>query len=344
MRDTRGKKVWGAEGPLNHMTEKQALMAGIRAAIVHAKEKKWELTLIETSNRKIFELISNQDQFIIPEELLEVFRLFNSVHANHPASNLDPDTVQNSRKISFIPDHMNSAAIYMADHALHNFSDFVELPGASTLGNLQYLLNRDIGLVIADPGVVLVQNIGLGEVVNEAHPPRPLKHKRGEFCAECGQVVPRQPSGLSGCSIVGTSAFQLLQANKGKASGYEAFAFYEGGAFSQHAINILNSGALVQYSPFFEEHELNLEAHVKNGFFVKDVLHHACLGTLGLVEFMLQDSYVQVTAEEMVGMDRMSTNQMIDSLGFDDAVVPVAVGDTMERQEADGLVTRKSTE
>ncbi|KAL1826922.1 hypothetical protein ACET3Z_005334 [Daucus carota] len=310
LRDEGGEKVWGAQGPMNHLTEEQALMAGIQAVVVHAREKKWELTRIETTNRDIFDLISDQDQFIIPEELLEAFRLFNSVHANRHAQ------WPNARKISLIPDHMNSVAIYMADYGLHNSTDFVELPGKKTVGNLQYFLDRDMAFFFTEPGIELVENMGLGEVIDDAKPPPSLNHKRkvSDLCIECG------------CSMV--------KHNQGKVTGYEAYAFYDDGAFSRRAIEVLDSGALLHFAPSFGEAELNLEAHVKNGFFAKDILHHACLGTLRMVEFMLGDSFAQVLVDGGNASDLMPFDQVEAALGFDDVVVPVLVKAVVPRADA----------
>ena len=160
IRGPAGEKCWGLEGPLNHLSEEQAIMAAIQAACVFAHEKKMELTHIETTNVVIFELISDQDQFIIPPELLESFRLFNSLHANNNSGGA------NTRQISWIPHHMNSAAVFMAKHGMQNLSDLVKLPDASTMGNLQFFLDRDMGRVLPYPEVEVLPNLGLGEVVD----------------------------------------------------------------------------------------------------------------------------------------------------------------------------------
>ncbi|WOH04061.1 hypothetical protein DCAR_0623467 [Daucus carota subsp. sativus] len=317
LREEHGKKVWGAHGPMNHLTEEQAIMAGIQAALVHAKEKKWDLVLIETTNRDIFDLISDQDQFIIPEELLEAFRVFNSLHANHHVLAQAPA----SRKISLIPDHMNYVAVYLADYGLHHLSEFVEMPGDASVGNLQFLLNQDMGLVFADPGFEMVQHMGLGEVDNAEPPPRPLtrKRKHGVLCEECGSVMGKQPSTRVSPFL---DPFMPSRAFKGKNTGYESFAFYDNGVLSQSVIVALESGALLRFSPAFGETELNLEAHVKNGLCVKHILHHACLGTLGLLEYMLEDSFDHVLAGEY-GIELMPFDQVEAAMDFGDAVVPV---------------------
>lgn len=327
IRDRGGEKAWGAQGPMNHLTEEQAIMAGIQAAVVHAKEKGWELTHIETTHRGIFELISDQDQFIIPEELLEAFRLFNSVHANHQVQEVQDPIV---RKISLIPDHMNSVAIYLADYGLHHSHDLVELPGKTTVGNLQYLLDRDMGLVFAEPGIELVENMGLGEVIDDAPPPPPPNRKRKAeaLCIECGSVgmhIPARAFRASEVPSVALSHPAFAHARKGKAKDYETYSFYDNGAFTRRAIEVLNSGALLQFHPSFGESELNLEAHVMNGFCVKDILHHACLDTLGMVQFMLEDSFAQAPADGDHDSDLMPYDQVEAALDFDDAVVPVLV-------------------
>ncbi|WOG89184.1 hypothetical protein DCAR_0208420 [Daucus carota subsp. sativus] len=218
----------------------------------------------------IFELISSQDQFLIPQELLEAFRLFNSLFANHQATEPIP------RKISWIPDHMNSVASHMAEHGLLNMAGLVELPGASTMGNLKFLLDRDMGRVVSFPEVEVMPDMGLGEVVDG--PPPPLKRK----CYECSPVFPVPAAKKvkdSRWSIV--SSPQLLS-KKGKERLYAEYAFYDNGVLSEKAEKILDAGYLGEYAATFLDNNLDLEAPVGNGLFAKDVLHYACLGILEL--------------------------------------------------------------
>ncbi|KAL1811982.1 hypothetical protein ACET3Z_022047 [Daucus carota] len=343
LRNDEGAKLWGLLGPLNHLTEEQAIMAAIQAACVFAQEKEMELTQIETTNPDIFDLISSQEHLIIPEDLLEAFRLFNSIHFIQGST---------SRKITWIPDHMNSVAIYMAEHGLDNLSELVELPGASTFENLQFLLDRDMGMVINNPDVEVVENMGLGEVVDGPPPSVPAKRKwegfnhakmengywdvydspsPSAYDKKC--VIERfdyfdwsggarsGASGFDGPAVgvgpwteigghpalchcdnssraSGSSAVQwplplkpsMSKSDiKGKSKMYEEYAFWNDGVLSNRAVEILNSGELTDYSNLFNERLLDLEAPIRNGFLVKDVLHHACLGSLKLISFMMKD-------------------------------------------------------
>ncbi|KAL1811510.1 hypothetical protein ACET3Z_021575 [Daucus carota] len=138
-------------------------------------ENELEHIHIETTNVGIFELISAQHQFVIPLELLESFRLFNFIHANQSPENVIP------RKISWIPDHMNSAAIYMAEHGMLHLTDLVELRGDATLGNLRFFLDRDLGRVLHNPEVVILPDLGLGEIMDSPPPSGPPKQS-GPVC------------------------------------------------------------------------------------------------------------------------------------------------------------------
>ncbi|WOG85544.1 hypothetical protein DCAR_0104735 [Daucus carota subsp. sativus] len=251
IRGPAGSKLWGMEGPANNLTLEQGIMAAIQAACVYADAHVLEPVHIETTHVGIFELVSAQDQFIIPHELLEAFRLFNSLHANN-ADNIDG---ANPRRISWIPHHMNSTAVYMAEYGMKYLTDTVELPGASTLGNLQYFLERDMGRVLPNPEMVILPNLGLGDVEDGPPPPPPAKR-------------------------IDTPIPLLIE--KGKDALYGGFMFYKDGKFSDQAISILEAGSLVKVSPVFAEKAINLEAHAINGLLVKDVLNFACLGCLSV--------------------------------------------------------------
>lgn len=76
-------------GPFNNFSEEQALMAGIQSTCIYAQEHDLQITHIETSHLDVFEVIRLQEHIPIPEDQLEAFRLFNTVHANHFVEKID---------------------------------------------------------------------------------------------------------------------------------------------------------------------------------------------------------------------------------------------------------------
>lgn len=65
VRDEPGKKLRGAMGLMNHLTEEDALMAGIQAACIEAQKREWELTHIETVHHEVFNTIRMQEHMIL---------------------------------------------------------------------------------------------------------------------------------------------------------------------------------------------------------------------------------------------------------------------------------------
>ena len=155
---------------MNGLNEEQAIMAGIQAACVESVHKKWEKTLIETSNHNTFETISTQEHVFLRDDQLEPFRLFNTVHANHFKVNTT------NRKIIWIPTEMNSTARYLADYGLQHLSVFAETPG--WFDDLKYHVDRDMGMVLQAPIDEVAPNFGLGEVEDGPPPAPTLKRKR----------------------------------------------------------------------------------------------------------------------------------------------------------------------
>ncbi|WOH11191.1 hypothetical protein DCAR_0830671 [Daucus carota subsp. sativus] len=341
MRDEHGGKVWGAMGPFNNFSEEQALMAGIQSACVYAQEHDLKVTHIETSHLDVFELIRLQEHVPIPEEQLEAFRLFNTVHANHYVEG------ETDHRISWIPEHMNEVAAYMAEYGLHHFSSFVEIPGPQTVGNLQFLLDRDMGMVIANPEVELLPNLGMGEIV-DGPPPTPNHLKRrmaspsrgvakldtdltflnvGLFNGEDDSLSSwtiKSPTWEQDPPVFKVSPFKSAAAmfgdrGKGKAKMYDEYAFYDNGKLSMRAIEMLDSGALLHFSDVFGEKVLDLESHVSNGFFAKDILHYAVLDTLGMFEHMLEDKHPSVA--DIVSakkIDLMPVNSVLSLMKFEE--------------------------
>ena len=63
---------------------------------------------------------------------------------------------------------------------------------------------------------------------------------------------------------------------------------------------------------------MDLEAPIGNGLFAKDILYHACLGTLKMISFMLEDSHTLNLAD----MELMSVDQVLKGMGFDNPNEP----------------------
>lgn len=180
---------------------------------------------------------------------------------------------------------MNSTAVYMAGYRMKYLTDTMELPGASTLGNLQFFLERDMGRVLPNPEMVILPNLGLGEV--EDGPPPPPPAKRVCYSRDIKLKAPMDPSHSS--FFLGSSSqkwkidtpIPLLIA-KGRDMLYGGYKFYKDDSFTDQAIDILESGTLAEVSPMFAEKAVNLEAHVINGLLAKDVLNYTCLGCLSI--------------------------------------------------------------
>ena len=65
------------------------------------------MTHIETVHRDVYETIRLQEHILVPENQLEVFRLFNSIHVNHFVDG------KTEHSILYVPPHMKSVVAYM---------------------------------------------------------------------------------------------------------------------------------------------------------------------------------------------------------------------------------------
>ncbi|KAL1811319.1 hypothetical protein ACET3Z_021384 [Daucus carota] len=255
MRDEHGGKVWGAMGPFNDFTEEQAIMAGIQSACIYAQEHDLKL---------------------------EAFRLFNTVHSNNYVEG------STDRRISWVPEHMNDAARYMAEYGLEHFSNFVEIPGPQPIGNLQFFIDRDMGMVIANPEIELLPNMGLGEVV-DGPPPQTMHCKRKHPCHFSSDLMGDMNSAFPADGYLKDLALSPpsweLNPNP--------WVYNQSAAVNPafKAVEILESGSLLHYSDVFGDKNLDLEVHVANGMYAKDILHHAVLDTLGMFESKLVDRH-----------------------------------------------------
>ena len=115
--------------------------------------------------------------------------------------------------------------------------------------------------------------------------------------------------------------YSFVTSVKGKERAYDELAFYNNGSLTKKAISILDSGALLQFSPVFGNPVLDLEAHIGNGLFAKDILHHACLDTLGIVSSVLSNMECAKASnlQDLEDMGLMSVNSVLSEMGFDPA-------------------------
>ncbi|WOH14892.1 hypothetical protein DCAR_0934420 [Daucus carota subsp. sativus] len=207
---------------------------------------------------------------------------------------------------------MNSAASHMAEYGLLNLSDPFELPRDATLGNLQFILDRDMGHVINNPEVVVVPLMRLGEVIDGTLAANLTRTGMSmHLCLHLGVLTP--PAALA--------------TSKGKGKHYENHAFFENGSLSDKAIAAFDSGALLHFSSCFREKTLDLKTPVGNemfGLYAKDVLHHTCLDTLGLLESMFLPAPVP---PPQPSSPFMSTDLMLYEMGLESS--PVHVGNVV---------------
>ncbi|WOH09263.1 hypothetical protein DCAR_0728719 [Daucus carota subsp. sativus] len=155
VRDPTGKELWSAAGPMPGKSKLQATVWGIYHGALQCHQlKKWK-THTETDHWGAVEAISFQEEFQQQEDIQEVLRLFNTLHANNFQVGLT------SRTITRVPVSLNGAAVFLAQFGLDNLSCFVETPGS--WGEKQLILERDMGrmLTLTPP-----ENFGLGEVID----------------------------------------------------------------------------------------------------------------------------------------------------------------------------------
>lgn len=139
-------------GPISTLSKEQVILASIQAACIESLRKKWELTHIKTTDRHVFDVILIWEHMIPWENQLEGYNLFNTIHANHFKDG------KTDQKISCIPPHKNAIAQHLASFAMHHMTAFVDIPG--NIGDLQYYLDRDSGMVLPSPIREMIPNLG----------------------------------------------------------------------------------------------------------------------------------------------------------------------------------------
>lgn len=117
-----------------------------------------------------------------------------------------------------------------------------------------------------------------------------------------------------------SAASMFAGTSKGKSKMYEGYAFCDNGTLNQKAIEMLDSGALLHYSPVFGSKILDLEAPVANGLLAKDILHYAVQSILGLFENVLEDKHPFVAdITKLENMDLMPVNSMLSLMDFENS-------------------------
>lgn len=108
IRNELGEMLWGCLGPLTALNEEHVLLTALQAACIHANKKEWDLVHIETINHRVFDTLRLQQQILLDDDQLEVYSLFNTLHANSYK-------VGKSKKcVTHVPLRMNGPVEYMA--------------------------------------------------------------------------------------------------------------------------------------------------------------------------------------------------------------------------------------
>lgn len=117
---------------------------------------------IETTNRDFYDYIRVQEFIFLPEDLVEAFGQINTFFANHENIVIS---------FSIVAEELNRTTEYLARYGLENMDSFAEAP--LMFSNLQFFLDRDMGVVFPYPEMDLLPNLGQGEVV-DGEPPSPV--------------------------------------------------------------------------------------------------------------------------------------------------------------------------
>ena len=155
IRDPSGKEIWSAAGPIPGLSKLQATLWGFyHGALQCHKIQEWK-THFESDHWGAVEAISFQEEFPQQEDVQEVLRLFNTLHAN----NFKVGTTK--RAVTRVPVIQNGAAVYLAKFGMDNLTCFVETPGSC--GEKQLMIERDMGFMRP---LAPQANFGLGEVID----------------------------------------------------------------------------------------------------------------------------------------------------------------------------------
>lgn len=76
----QGQTIWAALGPLNDMTEQEALTLAEQSRIVQAVGRGFSRVHIETVNSEFHDTMRIQEFIFLPQDLVEAFRLVNTFY------------------------------------------------------------------------------------------------------------------------------------------------------------------------------------------------------------------------------------------------------------------------
>lgn len=284
------------------MSTLQAVLWGAQAGIIKSFFLGFHRSTVEFDNREAYDIIDMHEHIFIPEELSEVMTQINTFHENHFSEGMT------ERFVSVIPLQMNRSAEYMAIYGLNNLPAFAEAP--DSFGNLQYYLDRDMGMALPFQLMNIDQNFGLGEVVDAPpHNPSSLDYPDNSMhldvaealqllsqavfppVLEDGSIMPARSSVVVpySSSSIAASNFppsplsrdgSSTHSIKGKGKVLAHYSFNNDGLLSQEAIKILDEGCLSSVSKIFLKKVIDLDAEIFKGIYAKDVLEAAVKGQL----------------------------------------------------------------
>ncbi|KAL1808696.1 hypothetical protein ACET3Z_025686 [Daucus carota] len=174
----------------------------------------------------------------------------------------------------------------------------------SNVGDLAFLLERDMGRVLPSPINETALNLGEGEVI-DGPPPKLAKKRR--LSVESGPLF---PSAVLSTVKDGRVATMV---DKGKQKVYEGKAFNNGGIFTPKAIRLMDEGELGVFSGLFQQKVVDLGGPLKKGLLACDLLHHAAAGTLDVVKPTRLD-----LLDELLfgGREFVSVDEVLHALGL----------------------------
>lgn len=168
-RDEDGQFLWGIMGPLHEMNDFQSQLWAIHKGMKFAFQHDYSLVQMESDNTAAFNILLRQDP--LEAELhgvTEAIQQINSLYVEFNKERDDPNDNKICRLTSVFATR-NRSVSYMAYFAMLNCSYLVMVN--NPFGNLQELLDLDIGLGPHLSAFEILLDLGLREVI-QAPPPQ----------------------------------------------------------------------------------------------------------------------------------------------------------------------------